>query len=582
MTEPPRAPDTKRVFSLQSLRAYAEVHHSRWVLVGIALMTVGYAVSFVTAWFTGSAGFPSLYTDLGGLVAGLVALGLFVRGRIAPAVYVTIGGVWVEIHSAIIASGGSLRSAALPVFPTLVVGAGLLLGGRAGFRLAAVSSVTAPMATLIAHRMQGLPFQPIEYHQLVVVVMAMMGCALLTSLFLRSFAAVLGQAVDSERHFGEEQMRLHAQLEQAQKMEAVGRLAGGVAHDFNNLLTVIGAGAEFLKESADPMVRDLADEIAAAQERGARLTRQLLAFARRDVTQPRSVDLCHVVTELEPLMRKLAGAQAPLRLDLAGPAWIVADPGQVEQILLNLVANARDAMPEGGTLTVAVATAAAGYERPPAGFVVLRVEDTGTGMTEAVRAHIFEPFFTTKPRGRGTGLGLPMVHGIVTQNGGRVDVDSEPGRGTAVKVFWPEAPAPVESAVVAARAPAPPGPASGTVLLVEDDEQARGLIRLQLQRAGYRVLEAHDAATALAIASVERVDLLLTDVVMPGLSGLDLAQRLRAERPDLAVLLMSGYLDDPRVMQTGLDADLPILLKPFRGEDLRTQVAARLGSRSIH
>jgi len=577
---PAASPDTDhfvaRSLSLHRLRAYAGAHHSRWVLVGIVIVIAGYAISFLTAWLSGSATFPDLYTDLGGLAAGLVALALFLIGRTVPAVYLTIGAVWLELHAAIIAAGGSTNSAALPVFPTLVVGTGLLLGGRAAYTLAALTVVSAPASIITARMIRGETVQPIEIHHMVILAVTVIATAALTSLFLRSFAAVLSEALDNERRFGEEQRHLQAQLEQAQKMEAVGRLAGGVAHDFNNLLTVIGAGAEFLRESRDPDVRALAEEIGAAQDRGARLTRQLLAFARRDVTQPRSVDLCAVVEDLAPLMRKLTGAEAPLRLDLAGPAWIVADPGQVEQILLNLVSNARDAMPEGGPLEVSVSTASTGTGRVPEGFISLRVTDRGSGMTDEVRRLAFEPFFTTKPRGKGTGLGLPMVHGIVTQNGGRVEIDSEAGRGTTVSVLWPETAAPAERAPAALRPSGERTQASGTVLLVEDDEPARGLIRLQLQRAGYRVLEAHDAATARAIAAVERVDLLLTDVVMPGPSGIELARQLRSERPELPVLLMSGYLDDPRVMESGLDPGLPVLFKPFRGDDLRSAIAERL------
>jgi hypothetical protein len=576
MTATPRTPDVGRTLSLHSLRAFAEVHHSRWVLVGIVCVTLGYLVSFLTAWITGSATFPSLFTDLSGVVGGVLAILLFVRGRVVLAVYVTIATVWLEVHTAIVVAGGSARTAALPVFPALVVGAALLLGARTGWWLAALSAVTAPAAIIAGYRLSGTPVPPIGWHQMVVLVMCMLVCALLTSLFLRSFASVLSRAIDNERHFGEEQRALQEQLQQSQRMEAVGRLAGGVAHDFNNLLTVIGAGAEFLRESPDPDVRALAEEIGAAQERGARLTRQLLAFARRDVIQPRPVDLCTVVQDVEPLLRKLAGAEAPLRLDLAGPAWIVADPGQVEQVLLNLVSNARDAMPGGGPLEVAVSTGSTDGGHTPEGFVCLRVRDFGSGMTDEVRRLAFDPFFTTKPRGKGTGLGLPMVHGIVTQNGGRVELDTGPGRGTTVTVLWPETSAPSERAPAALRPSGERVQASGTVLLVEDDEPARGLIRLQLQRAGYRVLEAHDAPTAEAIAGVERVDLLLTDVVMPGPSGIDLARRLRAVRPELPVLLMSGYLDDPRVMESGLDPDLRILFKPFRGEELRTQVAEAL------
>ncbi|GJG86170.1 hypothetical protein tb265_13510 [Gemmatimonadetes bacterium T265] len=363
------------------------------------------------------------------------------------------------------------------------------------------------------------------------------------------------------------------ELRQAQKMEAVGRLAGGIAHDFNNLLAAISSYAELLLDAfpADPAAappgalaavvadaREDVREIRRAAERGATLTRQLLAFGRGQLLQAREIDLNAVVGGLGRLLGRVLGAEVELRLALAPEAApVLADPGQLEQVLLNLAVNARDAMPGGGVLSigtrhVAVAEGAAG-DLTPGCYVAVDVRDTGVGMDAATRARIFEPFFTTKPAGQGTGLGLAMVYGIVAQTGGRVTVDSAPGRGTTFSIYLPALAPPAPAAAPPARgadpaperpgaAPAPDG-AGTTVLVVDDEAAVRGAAARVLARRGYTVLEAGDGVEALGVAEryAGPVHLLLSDVRMPGMDGRELARRFRVARPEARVLLMTGY-----------------------------------------
>ena len=381
-----------------------------------------------------------------------------------------------------------------------------------------------------------------------------------------------------------EQARLQLQLQHAQKMEAIGQLAGGVAHDFNNLLMVIGGFAEILCENVNEDVRELAGEILRAQARGATLTRQLLAFARKDVVQPRLWDPGDVVREIEPLLKRLVGEPVDLAIDErpSRPLWV--DRGQFEQTVINLVANSRDALTGPGRIAISIGDAAGlGSGQPE---VRVSVADDGHGMDEATRLRIFEPFFTTKPRNKGTGLGLAVVHGIVSQHGGRVEVDSTPGRGTTVSMFWPAAPADLQTdldppdVVVA-----PESSRSGaTVLVADDDDGARAFLRRVLERAGYRVVDACDGARALAAARAHRdaIDLVLTDVVMPGLSGFELADRFRLEFPDTPVLFMSGYIDEGVAVPREGAARPDVVYKPFKTAELLALVGdtQRRGTRA--
>jgi PAS domain S-box-containing protein len=383
-----------------------------------------------------------------------------------------------------------------------------------------------------------------------------------------------------------DRLRLEEQLRQAQKMEAVGRLAGGVAHDFNNILTAISSYSELLLAdfaTEDPRRADV-EEIRKATDRAAALTRQLLAFSRRQVLQPKVVDLNAVIAGAEKLLRRLIGEDIALvtRLDPALGA-VRADAGQLEQVIMNLAVNARDAMKTGGTLTletenVAIdATTLAGEERiiAPGQYVLLRVRDTGSGMDADTRRHLFEPFFTTRDKGKGTGLGLATVYGIVKQSGGFIWVDSEPGRGASFRIYLPrtgEAAPPAERPAAGAEPAAAAG--TETILLVEDEDAVRAVARESLRRQGYQVLEASDAETALGVAAgfEGTIGLLLTDVVMPGLSGRALADRLTAQRPATRVLYMSGYTDDAIVQHGVLEPGLSFLQKPFTPDVLAHKV----------
>jgi two-component system, cell cycle sensor histidine kinase and response regulator CckA len=379
----------------------------------------------------------------------------------------------------------------------------------------------------------------------------------------------------SERQHAERVRReMELQLAHAQRLEAVGQLAGGIAHDFNNILTIVGASAEVLRaEMGDDRATPLLDEILAAQERGATLTRQLLAFARRDVVHPRVFDLSEQVLALRRLLQRVAGEQTRLSCDVESNCRVRADIGQVEQALVNLVGNARDAMPNGGTCTLSVVRV-----RTDDGdtWVQLRVRDEGIGMDEATRARAFEPFFTTKPRGRGTGLGLAAVHGMVLQSGGRADIESTLGLGTVVLLDFPFVEA---SADVAPSRPAPVATAGGgTVLVAEDDDGTRGSVARILQRLGYSVLLAPDGMQALRMVEAHpgRIDLVLTDVMMPGLSGPQLASRLRAHAPLIPVLFMSGYPEDALGEVEGLQLETDFIAKPFTSEALARRVSDKL------
>ena len=385
---------------------------------------------------------------------------------------------------------------------------------------------------------------------------------------------------------------LEAQLRQAQKMEAVGRLAGGVAHDFNNLLTVIRTAAEFLVADLDPDDARRADaaEIRDAAGRAAGLTRQLLAFSRRQMLQPRAVDVNAVATELEPMIRRLVEENVAVVTRLA-PSLdrIKVDPSQLEQVLLNLVVNARDAMPQGGTLLIETANVLLDDQYPkshltarPGPYVVLTVTDTGCGMDAATQSRLFEPFFTTKPVGQGTGLGLATVYGIVKQSGGNIWVYSEVGRGTTFKIYFPQHAGPDEalSGAVAGSRPQAGRPAGGTILIVEDDGAVRNAVRRLLERHGYDVLEAANGGDALvALAESPRpVDLVISDMVMPEMSGLQLRQQLRKLRPSLPVLLMSGYTEEA-ITRLAASGPLPTLIeKPFTVDGILAKVRDLLGA----
>ncbi len=376
--------------------------------------------------------------------------------------------------------------------------------------------------------------------------------------------------------------RLEQQLEQAQKMEAVGRLAGGVAHDFNNLLSVIlGYGHSIVSglPAGDPLRED-ADEICRAGQRAAELTRQLLTFSRQQAVEPTLLDLNEVLSGMSRMLERAVGVDVRLDVRPSKPLGTVrADVGSIEQVIMNLVVNARDAMPSGGEIRIETkeVSIAEGQRQThlalePGPQVMLSVTDTGVGMDAATQARIFEPFFTTKPQGKGTGLGLSTVFGIVRQSQGGLSVDSQPGRGTVFNVYFPRVDAPATQGRTLVPTNAPRG--SETVLVVEDNDQVRRLTQAILKRAGYDVLEARSGLEALAISEQHagKIHLLLTDVMMPHMTGPELVRRLALLRPDMRALCFSGYTDDIALEREGGEASIAFLQKPVSPEALKLKV----------
>jgi signal transduction histidine kinase/CheY-like chemotaxis protein len=406
---------------------------------------------------------------------------------------------------------------------------------------------------------------------------------------LQTLADHCGSALERLR-IEEAQKGLEEQLRQAHKMEAVGQLAGGVAHDFNNLLTAIIGSTELLLRSIPPEDSRRLDvlEISRAAHRAATLTRQLLAFSRKQVLQPRIVDLNHVVTELSAMLRRVLGEHVELRLQLERELGRVrADPGQVEQVLTNLALNARDAMPSGGTLTIRTANVDAAdvpvsspdSSPPPGPLVELSVSDDGVGMDERTQARLFEPFFTTKELGRGTGLGLATVYGIVRQSGGHIRVNTRLHHGSTFTIYLPRAEGLLEPGMET-QSSTELSHGSGTILVVEDEDTVRHLACRVLRAHGYRVLEASDPAAALRIMGDQEqpIDLLVTDIVMPGMSGPALAERLVAESPQLKVLYITGYAEEAIQRQGAFPAGGALLEKPFTAHQLASHVRQALGN----
>lgn len=406
---------------------------------------------------------------------------------------------------------------------------------------------------------------------------------------------ISGRSVDLGRKEGKvfelfaedvtERRALEEQLRQSQKMEAVGRLAGGIAHDFNNLLMVISGYSEFLLErlGAEPHLRGPAQEIASAAERASSLTRQLLAFSRKQMLAPRIINLNHIATENLKMLTRMIGEDIDLVHVPGQNLWSVrADAGQIDQVIMNLAVNARDAMPSGGKLTIETSNVTLDEEYArlktplrPGDYVMVAISDTGAGMDAETQSHIFEPFFTTKGP-KGTGLGLSTVYGIVKQSGGYVWVYSEVGRGTTFKIYLPRVASTGETAV---QVPEKiqfqrVEPGTETILLVEDEANLRYLARQYLEKQGYKVIEAADGAVAMQIAVAHEgvIHLLLTDVIMPGMNGRELAQRISEIRPNVKVLYMSGYTENVIGHNGTLDAGVRLLQKPFNLRDLKTKV----------
>ena len=392
--------------------------------------------------------------------------------------------------------------------------------------------------------------------------------------------------ITGQRQAEAEKAKLEEQLFQAQKMESIGRLAGGVAHDFNNLLTVINGYAQLAlaETKLSDSLRTSLEEIRKAGERAVSLTRRLLAFSRKEMLQPRALDLNRVVRGLQPMLERLMGEDVEVRVALHAAATVHADPQHLEQVIMNLAVNARDAMPGGGRLMIETADVAldSGYARlhpeaKPGRCVMLAVSDSGVGMTPATQKRIFEPFFTTKPAGHGTGLGLSMVQGIVAQSGGHINVYSEPGRGTTFKIYLPAVKDPALDLPVPAAGEALEG--CETVLVVEDMAEVREYAAAALRAHGYQVITAASAAEALQVCEKEpgRVHLLLSDVVMPNMGGPELAGRVEELCPGIKTLLMSGYTNNAISINGALDKSVEFIEKPFSPRELARRVRVLLG-----
>jgi signal transduction histidine kinase/CheY-like chemotaxis protein len=386
-----------------------------------------------------------------------------------------------------------------------------------------------------------------------------------------------------------ERLHLEEQLRNAQQMEAIGRLAGGIAHDFNNILSIIMGHGELLLATAnlDADGKNGVDQIRRAADRAASLTQQLLAFSRKQVLQPRVLDLNETVSGIQKMLTRVIGEDIELIANLgATPMTVRADPGQLEQVLMNLAVNARDAMPEGGKImmetsqvTIA-AEEARDLDLPSGRYVVLRVTDTGHGMDQVTLSHVFEPFFTTKPMGKGTGLGLATVYGIVKQSGGSIQVESESDRGTGFRIYLPAVEG--ESGIRTERSGREAVErGSETILVAEDEPDLLELTKIFLEGYGYRVLQAASAEDALKTSEQfgERIHLLLTDVIMPGMSGRQLAEKILKRRPDTKIVYMTGYTDDMVVQHKVLEPGVQLLQKPFTKIELAQKVRATLDER---
>jgi signal transduction histidine kinase/CheY-like chemotaxis protein len=457
------------------------------------------------------------------------------------------------------------------VFFPLVGWAGLRFGARGSTMVVAIISV---FGIVIAGMGIG-PFAafPVEFSQVLLFLFLSLGS--LSGLLL---AAIIAERDDALT----KRLILEEQLRHSQKMEAVGRLAGGIAHDFNNLLTAIIGYTEIVLHSLDPKDdrRADAEEIGRAAMRAADLTRQMLAFSRRQVLQPKIIDLNIALSKVEPMLRRVIGEDIVMTVTgKANSAFVRVDPGQVEQVVMNLVVNARDAMPQGGRLTVETADAtldeialADSPDARPGAHVMLSVADTGVGMPPEVRARIFEPYFTTKDVGKGTGLGLSTAYGIVRQSEGHISVSSEIGLGTTFRIYLPRAEAPEQIADQTGIEKMPEG--TEHILLVEDDPSVRRLSKELLTRLGYSITEAASGRAGLALGSddTRHFDLALCDVILGDMSGPAVAEALSALRPSIRVLYMSGYTDEAIVRTGVLDEGKPFLQKPFTPMQLAKKI----------
>jgi signal transduction histidine kinase len=519
-----------------------------------------------------------------GEAANVALMVVLRRGHVRLASLLQVSLLWTFfLWSAL--SGSGIRDLAYVLgFPVVIGMAGMLLGLR-GALAATAASLLAGGAMLLAE-MGGRTFHPPHTAALVFALTFALFPLFATLQFLgfRSLRRALERArrdLIARREAEEERERLQRELAHAQRVESIGRLAGGIAHDFNNLLTSILGNVGFALQDLAPghPLREPLEESARAVESAAHLTRQLLAFSRRQLVTPRVVAVNEVVAAVEKMLRRLLGEDVVLRTALHPEAGQVRiDPGQLEQVLVNLSVNARDAMPAGGRLLVGTEGVAVGAEGAPPGlglapgaYVLLTVEDTGTGMSSEVQQRLFEPFFTTKEKG--TGLGLATVYGIVKQNGGAIAVASEEGKGATFRIYLPKVDAPVEPAAEEAPA-APVRGGSESILLVEDDGLVRGMAVKALRRYGYAVVACASGAEALAALAegTDPIALVITDVVMPHMDGRELSERMAVARPGLRVLFTSGYAEEVVASRGVLPAGVQFIAKPYTPEGLAAKV----------
>jgi len=675
-------PSQDAELSVELLRQNHPEVLSRWVLVGIVGVFVGYGFSAVSIYLEYPPGELLRRTDLWAIACSVIALALHIRGNVKAAGALVIGPVWLEQHVTLATMSQQLWSAPSSILPLMVLLTGVWLGARAALYMGVLTMLSVPTVVIASGAVglgPGLSGQ--ETVPLLVSITLAIGVTLLMlTLFLRTLGRVLRQseadrrrvrellddtpdailAIDTDeriqqanpaaarlldtqldaltgtsvqqlamtpavgswrealtrlreggspveftttlekrqleaiarrrarpdgsegallvlrditarREAERQSQALQVQLQQAQKMEAVGILAGSVAHDFNNLLTAVGGYGSLLQLSTDPEARGYASELTSMQERGAALVRQLLSYARRDATQARPVDLAVTLSALTPLMQRVAGEQVRLSLSVGDTCPVIVDPGQLEQIMLNLVANARDAMPDGGEVRVAC--------RVAGDRVLVEVRDTGDGIPENLQGQIFDPFFTTKEPGKGTGLGLWTTASIVREAGGTIEVESAVSEGTTFTISLPATDqVPATSAGQATPSASPAG-AGRHIVVAEDNDSVRSYLKLMLERAGFRVSLARsgDEAAAQIGAMARSPDLLVTDVIMPGRTGPQLAADARVRFPDLPVLFMSGYTGEAGEHSDFVAEDT--LSKPFTDHELLERIEAKLARR---
>jgi signal transduction histidine kinase len=571
-------PSLERLRDVLALALVAAVATTPSATIGVVSLWLSSAIPSTSlgplwfVWWSGDA--------MGVLVVAPVLLTWMTAPRVRETVARTLEGLTLLLVLVVLTSllFQTRFSYVYAIFP-FVSWAALRFGPRGGATATLVVSSLAMWSTL-----SGLgPFVASTPTHNLALLQTFMGLLALTALVLAALATERKRAVDALTES-------EAHSRQAQKMEAVGQLAGGVAHDFNNLLTVILGSADLLLDALgrDHPEREEAEQIRNAGLRAAELTRQLLAFSRQQVLAPQVIDLSEVVATMDKMLRRVLGEDIDLRtVPSPGLRAVRADPGQLEQVVMNLTVNARDAMPTGGKLTIETANVELdeAYAREhavvlkPGRYVMLAVSDTGIGMDGATQAHIFEPFFTTKESGKGTGLGLATVYGIVKQSDGWIWVYSEPGHGTTFKVYLPQV---TEAAAPAVPSPVPPVSVRGaeTLLLVEDEEPVRHLVEKMLKANGYTVLVAANGDDAERVAGEHegRIHLLMADVVLPGINGRQVAQLLTATRPGIRVLYLSGYTDEAIVRHGVLEPGVAFLQKPFSPAVLGRKVREVLDS----